>query len=99
MGVGSTTADAVQAWWQERNDAAYRALLRVEKAKLKGVALTSQRGRVLRLRLPKFRLLTEVSVDGFHFRETPEAFQEELLRQAQELHCGRAGLPLDLTRL
>ena len=71
----------------------------VEKAKLAGVALTSQTGRALRLEPPKFRLLTEVSPDGVRFPGTPEAFQEELLRQAQELHYGHAGLPLDLSRL
>ena len=98
-GSGSATANAVQARWQERQDAAYRALLRVEKAKLEGVTMTSQTGRTLRLRPPKFRLLTEVSPDGVRFPETPEAFQAELLRQAQELHCGHAGLPLDLSRL
>ena len=71
--VGSASANAVQAWWQERQDAAYGALLRVEKAKLEGVALTSQTGRTLRLRPPKFRLLTEVSPDGVRFPETLEA--------------------------
>ena len=35
-GSGSATADTVQAWWQERHDAAYGALLRVEKAKVEG---------------------------------------------------------------
>ena len=98
-GSGSATADVVQAWWQERQDAAYGALLRVEQAKLEGVTLTSQTGRTLRLRPAKFRLLTEVSPDGVRFPETPEAFQAELLRQAQELHCGHAGLPLDLSCL
>ena len=98
-GAGSATADAVQAWWQERQDAAYGVFLRVEKAKLAGVALTSQTGRALRLRPPKFRLLTEVSPDGVRFPGTPEAFQEELLRQAHEPHHGHAGLPLDLSRL
>ena len=97
-GSGSATADAVQAWWQERQDAAYGVLLRVEKAKLEGVTLTSQTGRTLRLRPPKFRLLTEVSPEGVRFPEKPEDFQAELLRQAQELHCSHAGLPLDLTR-
>ena len=91
--VGSASADAVQAWWQERQDAAYGALLRVEKAKLEGVALTSQTGRTLRLRPPKFRLLTEVSPDGVRFprRWRPPGFQAELLCQAQELHCGHTG--------
>ena len=95
-GSGSATPDAVQAWWQERQDAAYRALLRVQKAKLEGVALTSQTGQTLRLRPANFRLLTEVSPDGVRFSETPEAFQAELLRQAQEQHCGHAALRLDL---
>ena len=71
----------------------------MEKAKLAGVALTSQTGRTLSLRSPKFRLLTEVSPDGVRFPDTLEAFQDELLRQAQELHCGHAGLLLDLSRL
>ena len=96
---GSATADAVQAWWQERQDAAYRAVLCVEQAKLEGVTLTSQTGRTLRVRPAKFRLLTEVSPDGIRVPEMPEAFQAELLRQAQELDCGHAGLPLDLSRL
>ena len=73
-GSGSATTDAVQAWWQERQDASYGALLRVEKAKLEAVTLTSQTGRTLRLRPAKFRLLTEVSSDGVRFPETPEAF-------------------------
>ena len=55
-------------------------LLRVEKAKLEGVALTFQTGRGMHLRPPKFRLLTEVSPDGVRFPGTPEAFHEELLR-------------------
>ena len=71
----------------------------MEKGKLEGGTLTSQTGRTLRLRPPKFRLLTEVSPDGIRFPETPEAFQAKLLRQAHELHCGHAGLPLDLSRL
>ena len=71
----------------------------MEKAKLAGVALTSKTGRTLRLRPPKLRLLTKVSPDGVRFVETPEALQAELLRQPQGLHCGRAGLPLDLSRL
>ena len=74
MGVGSVTMDTVQAWWQEHQHAAYRALVRVEKAKLAGMAMTSQTGRALRLRPPKFRLLTEVSPDGVHFPGRPEAF-------------------------
>ena len=71
-----------KTWWQERQNAAYGALVRVQKAILKGVALTSQIGRALRLRPPKFGLLTEVSPDGVRFLGTPEAFQEELLRRA-----------------
>ena len=98
-GNGSATADAVQACWQGRQDAVYGALLRVEKAKLVGVALTSQTGWALCLRPPKFRLLPEVSLDGVRFPDTPEAFQEELLRQAHALQCGHAGPPLDLSRL
>ena len=98
-GSGSATADAVPAWWQDRQDAAYGALLRVEKAKLAGVALASQTRRTLRLRPPKFRPLTEVGPDGVQFSDTPEAFQEELLRRAREPHRGHAGLPLDLPRL
>ena len=96
-GVSSVTADAVHAWWQERQDTVYATLVRVEKAKLEGVALASQTGRALRLRPPKFRLLTEVSPNSVRFPETPEAFQAELLCQAQELHCGH--VDLDLTRL
>ena len=57
--------DAVQTLWQERQDAACGVLLRVEKTKQEGVALTSHTGRALRLRPPKLRLLTEVSPDGF----------------------------------
>ena len=91
-GVGSATADAVKAWWQEHQAAVYGALLRVEKTKLEGVAQTSRTERVLRLRPPKFRLLTEVSPDSIRFPETPEAFQEELLRHAQELRP-RGALP------
>ena len=98
-GAGSATAHTVQAWWQERQDAAYGALMRVEKAKLDGLALTSQTGWAVRLRPPKFRLLNEASPDGVRFPDTLEAFQEELLRQAQELHCGHACLALDLSRL
>ena len=41
-GTGSATADTGQAWWQERQDAVYVAILRVDKAKLAGVHLTSQ---------------------------------------------------------
>ena len=78
-GAGSATEDAVQAWWQHRQDALYGALVRVEKTKLRGVALTSKTGRTLRLRPPKFRFLTEVSPDGIRFPNAPEAFQEELL--------------------
>ena len=89
----------VQALWLERQDAAYGALLRMETAKLQWVALTSQTGRALRLRPPKFRLLTEVSPDRVCFPCTPEAFHEELFRQAPDLHCGHAGLPLNLSRL
>ena len=70
-----------------------------KKAKLAGVALKSQTGRTLRLQPPKFRLLTEVSPDGVRFPDPPEAFQEELLCQAQELQCGHEGLLLDLSRL
>ena len=44
-------------------------------------------------------LFTEVIPDGVSFPGTPEAFQEELLRQAQELHYEHGGLPLDLSRL
>ena len=40
--VGLVFADVLQAWWQERQDAAYRVLLFVEKAQLKGVAVTSR---------------------------------------------------------
>ena len=40
-GAGSATADAVLAWWQDRQDVAYEALLRMEKAKLAGVAVTT----------------------------------------------------------
>ena len=98
-GARSATAYAVQAWWQDRQDAAYGALLRAKEAKLVGVTLTSQTWRTLRLRPSSFRLLTKVSPDGVRFLDTPEAFQAELLRQAQELHCGHAGLPLDLSRL
>ena len=78
---------------------AYGALLRVEKAKPARVALTSQTGRALRLRPRNFRLLTELSPDGVRLPDTPEAFQEELLCQAQEVHCGHAGIPLDLSGL
>ena len=42
---------------------------------------------------------TDTAPQAARFPDTPEAFQEELLRQAQELHCGHAGLPLDLSRL
>ena len=52
-----------------------------------------------RLGPPKFRLLTEVNPDGIRFPGTPEAFREEVFRQAQELHCGHAGLRIDLSRL
>ena len=90
--VGSATANAVHVWWQERQDATYGALLCVEKAKLERMALTSQTGRML-------GLLTEVNPNGVRFPETPEAFQAELLCQAQEQHCGHVDLPLDLTRL
>ena len=99
MGVQSATAEAVQAWWQEHHDPAYGALMRVEKAKLEGVALMSQTGRALCLRPAQFRLLTEVSPDGVCSPETPEAFRGELLHQAHKLHCGHAGLPVDLSRL
>ena len=98
-GLESATADVVLAWWQESQDAAYGVLLRMEKAKLEGVTLTSQTGRTPRLRPPKFRLLPEVTPDGVRFMDTPEPFQAELLRHAQKLHCGHAGLLLDLTRL
>ena len=64
-----------------------------------GVALTSQTGRTMCLWPPKFRLHTEVSPDGVRFPDTPQAFREELLRQARELHCGHSGLPLDLSCL
>ena len=47
--VGSATADDVKAWWLEHQDAAYGALLRVEKAKLAWVALTCQTRRAVRL--------------------------------------------------
>ena len=90
-GVGSATADTVQAWWQERQDAAYRALLRVDKAKFARVALRSQTWQVLRLRPPKFRLLNEVSTDAVRSPGTLEAFQEELLRWGQERHCSPPG--------
>ena len=63
-----------------RQDAAYGALLRVEKAKLQGVTLTSQTGRPLRLWPPKFHLLTKVSPDGVRIPQTPEPFQAEVLR-------------------
>ena len=64
-----------------------------------GWPLTSRTGRTLRLWLPKLHLLSEVNPNGVRFLDAPEAFQEELLRQAQELHCGHEGLSLDLLRL
>ena len=46
-----------------------------------------------------FRLLTSISLDGVFFPDMLESFQAELLEQVQELHYGRGGLHMGLSRL
>ncbi len=90
---------AIADWWRQRADDAIIALLRLDRRRLLGTAITAQTGTSLRLTAKRLHTVDHVSPDGLHFPIEPSEFKDEVLRQAREMYSGRSGLRMDLPRL
>ena len=88
-GTQLAARDRLTAWWADRQDAAFLRAVQLTEGKLQGTGVTSVTAAALKIRKARFQQLSSVSPDGEYFPTEPDAFKEELLRQAMELHCGR----------
>ena len=68
------------AWWRRRADESACIALRLEQAKLRGVSITSQTTRSLRLSGARVLPITSISPDGVTFPREPAAFRDEVAR-------------------
>ena len=67
--------------------------------KLKGVSITSATTHAIKLKKNKFQVVDEISADGKYFLAEKAEFQEEMLKQAQELYSGRPDIALDIEHM
>ena len=92
-------AASVAAWLRQRVDEPACIALRLQRVKLRGVSITSQTARFLRLSGARVLPINSISPDGVTFPREPAVFRGEVARQARDLYGGRAGLEMDADRL
>ena len=91
---GRRLAEIAQ-WWENTNNKDMAAKLHFPFEKLKGVSITSATTHAIRLKKNKFQVVDEIGADGKQFPKEKAEFQEEMLKQAQELYSGRPDIALD----
>ena len=82
-------------WWENKNNKAMAAKLHFPLENLKGVSITSATTHAIKIKNNKFKVVDEINADGKHFPKEKTEFQEEMLKQAQELYSGRPHIALD----
>ena len=89
----------IAPWWENRNNKAMAAKLHFPLEKLKGVSITSTTTHATKLKKNNFPVVDKISADGKYFPTEKAEFQEEMLKQAQELYSGRPDIAVDIEHM